>query len=202
MALNVVRVLECASEGGDLGRSASAAVGQFILCRRDAWLDSGGHAGFRDSMHDGVKMPRAFRESGHATDLFDGTDLVSCRMYRGFRETWAGFAKNAYEGLDMSPWLRTYATIRDGDLKYVRASDGDHALYDLKADPGELDNLLAKQAEEQQWTPPPPPFLPGSGPAQLSLPPERWAMQVSQIVELFTYIRGTDRHAADSSCRS
>ena len=79
--------------------SASAAVGQFILCRRSAWEHSGGHAAFRDTMHDGVKMPRAFRTAGHRTDLFDGTDLVSCRMYQGFKETWQGFAKNAYEGL-------------------------------------------------------------------------------------------------------
>lgn len=79
--------------------SASASIGQFIICRRSSWQDAGGHAAFRDSMHDGVKMPRAFREAGHRTDLFDGTDLVSCRMYRGFAETWSGFAKNAYEGL-------------------------------------------------------------------------------------------------------
>ena len=79
--------------------SASAAVGQFILCRRSSWVDSGGHAAFRDSMHDGVKMPRAFRAAGFRTDLFDGSDLVSCRMYCGFVETWNGFAKNAYEGL-------------------------------------------------------------------------------------------------------
>ena len=79
--------------------SSSAAIGQFILCRRSAWADAGGHAAFQDSMHDGVKMPRAFRAAGHRTDLFDGTDLVSCRMYRGFGETWAGFAKNAFEGL-------------------------------------------------------------------------------------------------------
>lgn len=91
--------------------SASAAVGQFILCRRSAWLDSGGHAGFRDSMHDGVKMPRAFREAGHSTDLFDGTELVSCRMYRGFAETWAGFAKNAYEGLGSLGLLITVTLV-------------------------------------------------------------------------------------------
>ena len=82
-----------------LRSSASAAVGQFIFCRRNSWVDSGGHAAFRDSMHDGVKMPRAFREAGHRTDLFDGTELVSCRMYEGFTETWRGFAKNAFEGL-------------------------------------------------------------------------------------------------------
>ncbi|MEO0716890.1 MAG: glycosyl transferase, partial [Planctomycetota bacterium] len=43
--------------------------------------------------------PRLVRKAGHKTDLFDGTDLCSVRMYRGLGETWRGFAKNAYEGL-------------------------------------------------------------------------------------------------------
>ena len=82
-----------------LDPAASAACGQFILARRDAWLQVGGHAVIRNSMHDGVRLPRLFRRAGHATDIFDGTDIVECRMYHGFAETWCGFAKNAYEGL-------------------------------------------------------------------------------------------------------
>ena len=82
------------------GRSAlGAGCGQFLLVRREAWLRSGGHAAFKDSMHDGIKLPRSIRKSGGRTDLFDGTALVECRMYRGFVQTWRGFAKNAYEGL-------------------------------------------------------------------------------------------------------
>lgn len=79
--------------------SASAGVGQFLFVRREAYLASGGHAWFKDSMHDGIKMPRALRRASYRTDLFDATDLVSCRMYRGLSATWRGFAKNAYEGL-------------------------------------------------------------------------------------------------------
>ena len=79
--------------------AASAACGQFILVSRTAYRASGGHEGFRDSMHDGVKFPRAVRRAGLRTDLYDGTESVSCRMYRGFMQTWRGFAKNAYEGL-------------------------------------------------------------------------------------------------------
>ncbi len=79
--------------------STSAGCGQFILARRDAYLESGGHAAFKDSMHDGIKMPRSFRRHGYRTNLFDGTALVSVRMYHGWRQTWTGFAKNAYEGL-------------------------------------------------------------------------------------------------------
>ena len=50
-------------------------------------------------MHDGIKMPRNFRSHGWQTDLIDGTDLARCRMYRGFIESFHGFAKNGYEGL-------------------------------------------------------------------------------------------------------
>ncbi len=66
---------------------------------RETWLACGGHAAFRDSMHDGIRLPRLLRRHGHRTDLFDGVDLVSCRMYEGFGSCWRGFAKNAYEGL-------------------------------------------------------------------------------------------------------
>ncbi len=79
--------------------SASAGCGQFLFVRSDAYDAVGGHGAWRDSMHDGIRMPRALRKAGYRTDLFDGTDLCSCRMYRGFGETWRGFTKNAFEGL-------------------------------------------------------------------------------------------------------
>lgn len=77
----------------------AAGCGQFLLVRGEVWRRSGGHAAFKASMHDGIKLPRSVRAAGGRTDLFDGTDLVSCRMYRGFAQSWRGFVKNAYEGL-------------------------------------------------------------------------------------------------------
>ena len=93
-----------------LDPAASAGCGQFLLARRISYLRAGGHAAFAGSMHDGVRMPRAFRRLGLRTDLFDGTDLVSVRMYRGFADSWQGFAKNAYEGLG-SVFLLCFITI-------------------------------------------------------------------------------------------
>lgn len=90
--------------------SASAGCGQFLLVRRDAYDASGGHAAFRDSMHDGIRLPRAVRRAGFRTDLFDATALCRVRMYRGLRQTWRGFAKNAYEGLG-SVWLLLFLTL-------------------------------------------------------------------------------------------
>lgn len=82
-----------------LSPSASAACGQFIMVECGAYEASGGHASIRESMHDGVKLPRAFRKAGYKTDLFDGTRLCRVRMYTGLAQTWHGFAKNAFEGL-------------------------------------------------------------------------------------------------------
>ena len=60
-----------------LSASASAGCGQFILVERGAYESVGGHGSVRDSMHDGIKLPRAFRRAGHKSDLFDGTSLAS-----------------------------------------------------------------------------------------------------------------------------
>jgi hypothetical protein len=79
--------------------SMSAGCGQLFIARREAYEKSGGHAKLRDSLHDGIKLPRVFRHAGLATDLFDATDLATCRMYRTNAETWRGLGKNATEGL-------------------------------------------------------------------------------------------------------
>ncbi|MGL4550923.1 MAG: glycosyltransferase family 2 protein, partial [Gemmataceae bacterium] len=87
-----------------------AGCGQLFLARAEAYHAAGGHAAIRASLHDGVKLPRAFRAAGRRTDLCDATALASCRMYRGAAETWSGLAKNATEGL-ASPAMIVPATL-------------------------------------------------------------------------------------------
>jgi len=76
-----------------------AGCGQMMIAQRDAYLQAGGHRAIRETLHDGVRLPRAFRAAGLATDLFDATPLADCRMYRSAGEVWNGLAKNAVEGL-------------------------------------------------------------------------------------------------------
>ncbi|HVW00115.1 MAG TPA: glycosyltransferase family 2 protein [Planctomycetaceae bacterium] len=90
--------------------SYGAGCGQLFMARRDAYFASGGHAAIRDSLHDGVRLPRAFRNADFRTDLCDATDLASCRMYRNATEVWNGLAKNATEGLG-SPGLIVPSTL-------------------------------------------------------------------------------------------
>lgn len=84
---------------GSTAPSASAACGQYLFVRREAYREAGGHAAWKASMHDGIRMARAVRRAGFHSDLFDAGAMVRCRMYDGFGSSWRGFAKNAYEGL-------------------------------------------------------------------------------------------------------
>jgi hypothetical protein len=79
--------------------SAAAGCGQFLLADRDAYFASGGHNAIRETMHDGLLLPRVFRRAGHKTDIADITQLASVRMYDSAAKVWQGLAKNATEGI-------------------------------------------------------------------------------------------------------
>lgn len=79
--------------------SAAAGCGQFMFVERDAYLRSGGHSAIRETMHDGLLLPRVLRRAGYATDLADITALASVRMYDSAAKVWYGLAKNATEGI-------------------------------------------------------------------------------------------------------
>lgn len=68
------------------------------------------HAVIKASRHDGIELPRAFRRAGFATDIVDGTDLASVRMYDSFEATWQGIKKNATEGF-ARPLLMPFVTL-------------------------------------------------------------------------------------------
>jgi glycosyl transferase family 2 len=92
----------------------AAGCGQLMGVRRDAYRRAGGHAAISDSRHDGLTLPRAFRRAGCTTDLFDATNLARCRMYRGGREVWQGFAKNATEGMAKPAALPVWTVLLGG----------------------------------------------------------------------------------------
>ena len=77
----------------------AAGCGQLMLADRDAYFAAGGHRVIRATRHDGIRLPRALREAGRKSDLFDATGLATCRMYRNSAEVWNGLAKNATEGM-------------------------------------------------------------------------------------------------------
>lgn len=79
--------------------SLGAACGQLVLVARTAYEAVGGHGAIRGRIHDGVFLPRFLRAAGYPTDLVAGRDLATCRMYANLDQAWAGFSKNAHEGM-------------------------------------------------------------------------------------------------------
>lgn len=77
----------------------AAGCGQLFLAKKADYFACGGHAAIKGSRHDGIKLPRTFRKAGLSTDLFDATDLATCRMYESFGQVQRGLLKNATEGI-------------------------------------------------------------------------------------------------------
>lgn len=77
----------------------AAGCGQMFLTTPSAYRAAGGHAAIKDSRHDGLKLPRAYRRAGLTTDVIDGTELASCRMYHSAAQVVQGVLKNAHEGI-------------------------------------------------------------------------------------------------------
>ncbi len=99
---------------GSTHPSYGAGCGQWFAARRGPYMQVGGHSAIRASMHDGVTLPRVFRQQGFMTDLFDATDTAVCRMYRSAGQVWKGFAKNATEGLASPKAIGVWTVLLGG----------------------------------------------------------------------------------------
>lgn len=77
----------------------AAGCGQLFLAHRDRYFEVGGHSAIAASRHDGIQLPKAFRKHGMKTDIFDATDLATCRMYQSLPQVIRGLLKNATEGI-------------------------------------------------------------------------------------------------------
>ncbi len=77
----------------------AAGCGQLFLARKSAYEQAGGHSGIRESVHDGIHLPRLFRRHKLRTDFCDASKLAQCRMYGSLGESWDGLGKNATDGI-------------------------------------------------------------------------------------------------------
>jgi len=104
----------------------AAGCGQLFVTRRDDYRKAGGHAAIRASLHDGIKLPRAFRRAGLRTDIFDATDIASCRMYTKSLDVWKGLSKNATEGIGSPTTILPFTVLLAGGqiLPWVLVASG------------------------------------------------------------------------------
>lgn len=77
----------------------ASGCGQLFMTTKAAYATAGTHQAIAGSRHDGLKLPKAYREAGLTTDVVDGTDLAECRMYTDTGQVVRGVLKNASEGI-------------------------------------------------------------------------------------------------------
>ena len=94
--------------------SLAAGCGQLFSTTRSAYDKAGGHAVIKSSLHDGIMLPRAFRKAGLRTDIFDASDIASCRMYETNRDVLQGITKNATEGIGAPKTIVPFTILLGG----------------------------------------------------------------------------------------
>ncbi len=80
----------------DPSRHEAAANGQFILIRRDAYHQIGGHRAVAAEILEDVALARRAKQAGFILHFAPGYGVARTRMYRSFRALWQGWAKNLY----------------------------------------------------------------------------------------------------------
>jgi chlorobactene glucosyltransferase len=80
-----------------LGGGEANVAGQFMLIRRSAYQQAGGHAAVAGAICEDLELARRMKRSGFSIALMDGSRLLSTRMYSGWATLWPGFAKNVLE---------------------------------------------------------------------------------------------------------
>ncbi len=82
------------------------ANGQYILIRRHAYEDIGGHAAVRGEVAEDLRLAQVLTGEGHRLSLRTERDRLSTRMYQSLREVLDGWTKNVAIGAKQSagPW--------------------------------------------------------------------------------------------------
>jgi chlorobactene glucosyltransferase len=71
----------------------AAATGQFMLIRRAAYEDVGGHAAVSRSIVEDIDLARLMKRRGHRVLMQDATALMSVRTYTDWATLWPGLAR-------------------------------------------------------------------------------------------------------------
>ena len=72
----------------------AAANGQYLLIRRDAYQEIGGHAAVAGEVLEDVALARRARAAGVPLHFAADTEIARVRMYASFRAMWEGWTKN------------------------------------------------------------------------------------------------------------
>ncbi|MCU0343253.1 MAG: glycosyltransferase [Ignavibacterium sp.] len=80
-----------------------AANGQFMLWKKEDYLKIGGHNIVKNKVVEDMELARAVKHNGLKVKTKLGGELIYCRMYNSFSQSYSGFLKNFYAGFSVHP---------------------------------------------------------------------------------------------------
>ncbi len=83
----------------DPSKPDAISNGQFILIKRRAYDQAGGHFAVRDRIDEDKAIAMLIKRAGFRLLVVDGRKLARTRMYTSLPEMWEGWTKNIYLGL-------------------------------------------------------------------------------------------------------
>lgn len=96
--------------------SFSAANGQFMFFKKEAYIKIGTHRAVANKIVEDMELVRSIKKNNLKALTLLGGNLVNCRMYGSFKESLNGFTKNFYGGFNINPFafiflLLTFVTV-------------------------------------------------------------------------------------------
>jgi len=78
----------------------SATVGQFMMFKRETFEAIGGYPAIKHKQVDDMAFGQRIKRLGFRWRLFDGLDVISCRMYENFKDAFHGFGKTIFSAFE------------------------------------------------------------------------------------------------------
>ena len=89
----------------DRNTEAALAAGPFMLFRRSAYEQLGGHEAVADCVVEDIELARRTKAAGLKLLYLLGAEFLSVQMYRSWAALWEGWTKNLYLGAQRNVWL-------------------------------------------------------------------------------------------------
>src|SRR5262249_46839671 len=80
------------------------ANGQYILIRRTAYDDAGGHSAVKDRFVEDIALAGRVKERGYRIRVALVRVIVTCRMYASLGQLIRGWSRILYDALDRRAW--------------------------------------------------------------------------------------------------
>jgi hypothetical protein len=105
-------------------RSMAVANGQFLIIKRNAYFQSGAHAGIKSEVLDDLMLARNLLKNGYRGGVAEASKIATCHMYKNSMDLFKGYQKSLWKAFGSIPGtiLAITLLILTGIIPIVAAS--------------------------------------------------------------------------------